>query len=146
MRIATLAVAGTLAVVLTGCGFESFGTKQVAHQKSTKKECAEVMAPPGCAIPVDPGKPKWVDDVVVLLGKSDRDFSFVLVSGYEFAEANGIKIDAPEEKYKCKRKQNAPGTVECKYRRDAFGVHKFTINVTKSGTALPPYDPFLINE
>jgi len=145
MRIATLAVAGTLAVTLAGCGFESFGTKPVARV-STKKECAENVAPPGCTIAVDPGKPKWVDDVVVLLGKSDRDFSFVLVSGYEFAEPNGIKIDAPEEKYKCKRKQNAPGTIECKYRRDAFGVHKFTINVTKSGTALPPYDPFLVNE
>lgn len=145
MRIATLAVAGTLAVALAGCGFESFGTKQVARV-STKKECAENVAPPGCTIAVDPGKPKWVDDVVVLLGKSDRDFSFALVSGYEFAEPNGIKVDAPEEKYKCKRKQNEPGKVECKYRRDAFGVHKFTINVTKSGAALPPYDPFLVNE
>lgn len=146
MRIATLAMAGTLAVVLAGCGIEQFTTKQVTHSKSTKKECAEVTAPPGCEIPVDPGKPKWVDDVVVLLGMADRDIVFVLVSGYEFAERDGIKVDAPEAKYKCKRKQNEPGKVECKYKRDAFGVHKYTINVTRSGSALPPYDPFLVNE
>jgi hypothetical protein len=146
MRIAKLALAGTLAGVLAGCGIEQFTSKPVTHSKSTKKECAEVMAPPGCEIPVDPSKPKWVDDVVVLPGMGARDIVFVLVSGYEFAANNGIKVDAPEEKYKCKRKDNEPRKVECKYRRDAFGVHKYTINVTKSGSALPPYDPFLINE
>lgn len=145
MRIATLAVAGTLAIALAGCGFEQFGPKP-GTRVSTKKECAEVMAPPGCTIPVDPSKSKWVDDVVVLLGKADRDFEFVLVSGYEFAAADGIKVEAPEAKYKCKRKQGEPGKVECKYKSAAFGVHKYTINVTKSGTPLPPYDPFLVNE
>lgn len=151
MRIVALAVAATMAAMLSGCDTAQFtgGSGKSGPPralKSTKKDCLEITPVTACIVAVDPSQTKWVDDVIVIHGMSDRTIEFQIKEGYVFTGDDGITVDAPETKYKCKLKPNEPRKVECKYKRDAFGVHKFTVNAKSGSTVLPPYDPYFINE